>query len=61
VYSMVDEVFHWRRYIMQKSDRIEMWSHLGILVGHGIMMLAWWSWFFGGYQGVAQTLVAAGG
>jgi hypothetical protein len=24
-------------------------------------MLAWWSWFFGGYQGVAQTLVAAGG
>jgi hypothetical protein len=61
VYSMVDEVFHWRRYITQKSDRIEMWSHLGILIGHGIMMLAWWSWFFGGYQGVAQTLVAAGG
>ncbi|HJX51377.1 MAG TPA: hypothetical protein VJ801_01300 [Polyangia bacterium] len=61
VYSMVDEVFHWRRYIMQKSDRIEMWSHLGILIGHGIMMLAWWHWFFGGYQGVAQTLVAAGG
>jgi hypothetical protein len=58
VYSMVDEVFHWRRYITQKSDRIEMWSHLGILVGHGIMMLAWWTWFFGGYQGVAQTLAA---
>jgi hypothetical protein len=58
VYSMVDEVFHWRRYITQKSDRIEMWSHLGILVGHGIMMLAWWSWYFGGYLGVAQTLAA---
>jgi len=50
VYSMVDEVFHWRRYITQKSDRIEMWSHLGILIGHGIMMLAWWHWFFGGYK-----------
>ena len=56
VYSMVDEVFHWRRYITQKSDRIEMWSHLGILIGHGIMMLAWWHWFFGGYKGVEQTL-----
>jgi hypothetical protein len=58
VYSMVDEVFHWRRYITQKSDRIEMWSHLGILIGHGIMMLAWWHWFFGGYKGVEQTLAA---
>ena len=58
VYSMVDEVFHWRRYIMQKSDRIEMWSHVGILIGHSIMMLAWRQCFFGGNQGVAQTLVA---
>jgi hypothetical protein len=58
VYSMVDEVFHWRRYITQKSDRVEMWSHVGILVGHSIMMLAWWQWYFGGYQGVAATLAA---
>jgi hypothetical protein len=58
IYSMVDEVFHWRRYITQKSDRIEMWSHVGILIGHSIMMLAWWQWFFDGYQGVAQTLIA---
>jgi len=58
VYSMVDEVFHWRRYITQKSDRVEMWSHVGILIGHSTMMLAWWHWFFGGYKGVAATLGA---
>lgn len=56
VYSFVDEAFHWRRYLKQQSDRVEMWSHVGILVGHSTMMLAWWSWFFGGYQGVADTL-----
>lgn len=58
VYSLVDEVFHWRRYVQAASDRVEMWSHLGILSGHGCMMLGWWTWFFGGYQGVAQTLAA---
>ena len=51
VYSMVDEVFHWRRYVSGFADRVEMWSHLGILSGHGVMMLGWWVWFFGGYQG----------
>jgi hypothetical protein len=56
VYSMVDEVFHWRRYLAERSDRVEMWSHVGILVGHGTMMLAWWAWFFGGYQGVSETV-----
>nr|ACI04500.1 hypothetical protein [uncultured bacterium] len=56
VYSLVDEAFHWRRYVMQHADRVEMWSHLGILVGHGTMMVAWWVWFFGGYSGVAETL-----
>lgn len=56
VYSMVDEAFHWRRYVTQASDRVEMWSHVGILVGHGIMMLGWWSWFFQGYTGVAETV-----
>ncbi len=56
VYSMVDEVFHWRRYVSRYSDRVEMWSHVGILVGHGIMMLGWWAWYFQGYPGVAETV-----
>lgn len=60
VYSMVDEVFHWRRYTSGHADRVEMWSHLGILVGHGTMMLGWWAWWHGGYDGVAATLRALG-
>jgi hypothetical protein len=56
VYSLVDEAFHWRRYVRKYSDRVEMWSHVGILTGHAVMMLGWWSWFFQGYAGVAQTL-----
>lgn len=60
IYSMVDEVFHWLRYARRASDRVEMWSHVGILVGHGIMMLGWWTWFFKGYPGVAETLVVMG-
>ncbi|HYQ42447.1 MAG TPA: hypothetical protein VER11_10765 [Polyangiaceae bacterium] len=55
-YSVVDEVFHWRRYVFRKSDRVEMWSHVGIFVGHLTMMTAWWVWFFDGYRGVAETL-----
>jgi len=58
LYSLVDEAFHWRRYVRQKSDRVEMWSHVGIFVGHGTMMLGWWMWYFGGYSGVAATLAA---
>src|SRR6187402_1758745 len=54
IYSLVDEAFHWRRYVRQYSDRVEMWSHVGILVGHGTMMLGWWVWFFRGYPGVAE-------
>jgi hypothetical protein len=57
-YSVVDEVFHWRRYVFHKSDRVEMWSHVGIFVGHLTMMVAWWAWFFDGYRGVAETLTA---
>ena len=57
IYSFVDEALHFRRYLAQKSDRVEMWSHVGILVGHASMMTAWWAWFLGGYQGVAQTLL----
>jgi hypothetical protein len=33
-----------------------MWSHLGILTGHAVMMLGWWIWFFQGYPGVSETL-----
>jgi len=56
VYSLIDEAFHWRRYVSQVSDRVEMWSHVGIFVGHSVMMVAWWSWFFQDYVGVAETL-----
>ena len=53
LYSLVDEAFHWRRYVSAQSDRVEMWSHVGILLGHTTMMAAWWMWLIGGYQGVA--------
>jgi hypothetical protein len=58
VYSMVDEVFHWRRYVRAHADRVEMSSHVGILVGHGTMMVGWWAWFFQGYRGL-DTILAA--
>ena len=60
LYSLVDEAFHWRRYVRKYSDRVEMWSHVGILTGHSTMMIAWWVWFFEGYGGVSQTLTALG-
>jgi len=60
IYSLVDEAFHWRRYVRQYSDRVEMCSHVGILVGHAVMMIGWWSWFFQGYPGVQQTLRSLG-
>lgn len=56
LYSLVDEGFHWHRYASQKSDRVEMWSHAFILLGHGIMMAAWWTWAYGGYQGVGELM-----
>jgi hypothetical protein len=61
LYSLVDEAFHWRRYVSASSDRVEMWSHVGIFVGHTTMMLAWWVWFFDGYPGVPETLAALSG
>jgi len=61
LYSIIDEFFHWRRYVTGGSDPVEMWSHVGIFVGHGIMMLGWWVWFSGGYVGVAQTVAAFSG
>ena len=56
IYSLIDEAFHWRRYVTDHSDRVEMWSHLFIFVGHGTMMVAWWWCYFLGYPGVAETL-----
>jgi hypothetical protein len=56
VYSFVDEAFHWRRYVRRYADRVEMWSHVGILTGHGVMMIAWWAWFFQGYPGASETV-----
>lgn len=56
VYSLIDEGLHWRRYLTQKSDRVEMWSHVFILLGHLIMIGAWWLWFAEGYPGVKETL-----
>jgi hypothetical protein len=60
VYSLVDEAFHWRRYVRERADRVEMCSHVGIFVGHGTMMLGWWAFFFAGYPGVAATLARGG-
>ena len=60
VYSLVDEVFHWRRYTSDRADPVEMWSHVGIFVGHGTMMLAWWHCYQLGYPGVTQALAAWG-
>ncbi len=60
VYSLVDEAFHWRRYVRRHSDRVEMWSHVGILIGHGSMMLGWWVWYFQGYGGVRETVAVFG-
>lgn len=59
-YSVIDEAMHWFRYAQGNSDRVEMWSHFFIFVGHLIMVAAWTYWFLDGYPGVAETLVALG-
>jgi hypothetical protein len=56
IYSLVDEAFHWRRYVRDGADRVEMCSHVGILAGHLVMMTAWWWWLLDGYAGVAAVL-----
>ena len=61
VYSLIDEAFHWHRYASRRSDRVEMWSHAFILIGHATMMIGWWRFFFLGYPGVAETLSVLGG
>jgi len=55
-YSAIDEALHWRRYLSLYSDRVEMWSHVFIFVGHILMSLSWWHWFTEGYPGVAETI-----
>ena len=59
-YSIIDEAMHWKRYFALKSDRVEMWSHFFILVGHLIMTVGWLSWMETGYGGVAQALASSG-
>jgi len=61
VYSLIDEAFHWRRYVSRDSDRVEMWSHAFIFIGHGTMMLGWWRWYFLGYPGVTKTIALLAG
>lgn len=58
LYSLIDEAFHWRRYVGQRSDPVEMWSHVAIFIGHGTMMLGWWWCYALGYPGVRETLAA---
>ncbi len=58
LYSIIDEALHWYRYLAKFSDRVEMWSHFGILLGHMIMIVAWWQWYDQGYPGVAATVIA---
>lgn len=56
VYSLIDEAFHWRRYTSSKADPVEMWSHVGIFIGHGTMMLGWWLFYYAGYPGVREVV-----
>ncbi|MGE4133274.1 MAG: hypothetical protein AB7F86_16645 [Bdellovibrionales bacterium] len=55
-YSVIDEALHWHRYLTGQSDRVEMWSHFFIFLGHTIFILAWYHWFSEGYPGVMETL-----
>lgn len=56
MYSLIDEGFHWKRYTSQHADPVEMWSHVGIFIGHSIMMTGWWWCWALGYPGVRETL-----
>ncbi|MDZ4660060.1 MAG: hypothetical protein SGJ18_00435 [Pseudomonadota bacterium] len=58
LYSIIDEALHWHRYLNKHSDRVEMWSHFFIFLGHTIMVLSWYYWFDQGYPGVATTVEA---
>lgn len=60
VYSLIDEVIHWIRFSKGGSGFIEVTCHFFILTFHPIMVFAWFKWYLGGYQGVAETLAAMG-
>jgi hypothetical protein len=55
-YSIIDEGMHWFRFYQGNSDRIEMWSHFFIFVGHTIQISTWCYWFLSGYPGVKETV-----
>ena len=55
-YSALDEALHWQRYLTQGLDRVEMWSHFVAIVGHVVMVAAWWQWYTAGYPGVTETI-----
>lgn len=55
-YSVIDEWMHWKRFMEKNSDRVEMWSHFFIFLGHFIFVFAWSYWFLQGYPGVAETV-----
>ena len=55
-YSVIDEFMHWFRFYQGNSDRIEMWSHFFIFLGHTVMIVTWSYWFLMGYPGVKETL-----
>ena len=55
-YSALDEALHWQRYLTQSLDRVEMWSHFVAIVGHVVMVAAWWQWYTAGYPGVTETI-----
>lgn len=59
-YSVIDEAMHWGRFVRGLSDRVEMWSHFFIFVGHTIQVVSWVYWLEKGYPGVAETLKAMG-
>lgn len=55
-YSMLDEFMHWRRYLDQGLDRVEMWAHFTAIMGHVLMIACWWQWYSAGYPGVAEAV-----
>lgn len=59
-YSAIDEWLHWKRYLSFGLDKVEMWSHFVAIVGHVLLIAAWWEWYQAGYPGVRDTLVLLG-
>jgi hypothetical protein len=47
----------WLEVVCRTRWSVKRWGpcHRTIL-GHGIMRVGWWTWFFGGYAGVKETV-----